>query len=183
MIKESVIRDLNPWWKDKNKIYDDKKIKEWKNSSIKYDPRLRHTINYDFAPENTVVYTLRGLRQVGKTTLIKLQIRDFLEANISPWNILYYSLDLVSTQQDVVDIIEKYMKMSTRQRGDKRCYIFLDEASSVKDWQKGIKWLVDNDTLKNVTVMATGSQAINIRNATERLPGRKGKQDDSCHKI
>jgi len=183
LIKESVIRDLNPWWKDWSKIYEDKKIKEWENSSIKYDPRLRHKINFDFDPENTVVYTLRGIRQVGKTTLIKLQIKEFLEKNVSPWNILYYSLDLANTQQDVVDIIEKYMKMSVRQRGDNRCYIFLDEASSVYDWQKGIKWLVDNDKLKNSTVMATGSQAINIRNATERLPGRKGKLDDSYDKI
>ena len=29
----------------------------------------------DFRTVNTVVYTLRGLRQVGKTTLIKLKIK------------------------------------------------------------------------------------------------------------
>ncbi len=183
MIKESDIRDLNPWWKNKDKIYEDKKIKEWQNSTIKYDPRLRHVIRFDFAPDNIVVYTLRGVRQVGKTTLVKLQIKEFLEKGISPWNIMYYSLDLANTQQDVVDVVEKYMKMSIRQRGENRCYVFLDEASSVHDWQKGIKWLVDNDKLKNSTVMATGSQAINIRDATERLPGRKGKLDDSYDKI
>jgi len=183
MIKESDVRDLNPWWKDPSKINEDKKIREWKDSAIKYIPRLKYKITYDFAPENTVVYTLRGPRQVGKTTLVKLQIKEFLEKNVSPWNVLYYSLDLANTQQDVVDVVETYMKISTRQRGDKRCYLFLDEASSVNDWQKGIKWLVDNDKLKNCTVMATGSQAINIKNATERLPGRKGTLDDSYDKI
>ncbi len=95
---------------------------------------------------------------------------------------MYYSLDLASTQ-DVVDVIETYMKISKRQRGDNWCYIFLDEASSVHNWQKGIKWLVDNDKLKNCTIMATGSQAINIKNATERLPGRKGILDESYDKI
>lgn len=183
VIKESDVRELNPWWKDKTKIDADKKIREVKSAIINYDPRLRHKIAYDFEPSNTVVYTLRGPRQVGKTTLVKLQIKEFLENNISPWNIFYYSLDLANTQQDVVDAVEIYMKISERQRKDNRCYLFLDEASSVTDWQKGIKWLVDNDKLKNCTVMATGSHSINIKNATERLPGRKGSIDDSYDKI
>jgi len=75
------------------------------------------------------------------------------------------------------------MKLSSRQRGDRRSYLFLDEASSVTDWQKGIKWLVDNDKLINCTVMAIGSQAINIKKDTERLPGRKGTINDSYDKI
>ena len=183
MIKESDVRELNPWWKDPKKICDDKKIREWENSAIRFVPRLKHMIEYDFSPDNTVVYTLRGPRQVGKTTLVKLQIKEFLEKGISPWNILYYSLDLVSTQQDVVDIIQTYMKISARQRGSKRSYLFLDEASSVYDWQKGIKWLVDGDELKNCTVMATGSQAINLKNASERLPNRKGIIKDNYDKI
>ena len=120
---------------------------------------------------------------MGKTTLVKLQIRDFLKRGISPWNILYYSLDLANTPQDIVDIIEIYLKISEKRRGNKRAYLFLDEASSVKDWQKGIKWLVDADMLVNCTVMVTGSQALNIRNATERLPGRKGDIEDNHDKI
>jgi predicted AAA+ superfamily ATPase len=183
VIKESVIRDLNPWWKDKDRINDDHEIQKWENSMIKYDPRLRHKIVYDFEPDNSVVYTLRGPRQVGKTTLVKLQIREFLKSGISPWNILYYSLELSDTKQDVVDVVETYMKISRRQRGANRSYIFLDEASSVPDWQKGIKWLVDQNILQNCTVMVTGSQAINIQNATERLPGRKGRIDDNYDKI
>ena len=183
MIKETDVRKLNPWWKDPVKIHDDKKIKEWKESEIKYDPRLRHEITYNFEPDNTVVYTLRGPRQVGKTTLVKLQIKDFLDQGTHPWNILYYSFDLSNSQQDVVDLVETYLKISGKQREDRRSYLFLDEASSVIGWQKGIKWLVDSDRLKNCTVMATGSQSINLKNATERLPGRKGIINDSYDKI
>lgn len=116
MIKESDIRDLNPWWKDKEKINDDREIQKWESSVIKYDPRLRYKIVYDFEPDNTVVYTLRGPRQVGKTTLVKLQIRDFLKRGISPWNILYHSLDLANNQQDVVDVVETYLKISKTKR-------------------------------------------------------------------
>ena len=183
MIQEFDIRDPNPWWVDPSTIYEDKKIVEWKDSAIRFIPRLKHEITWDFSPDNTVVYTLRGPRQVGKTTMIKIQIKDFLEKGVSPWNILYYSLDLASTKQDVVDIIEEYMEISSRYRGDKRNYLFLDEATSVTDWQKGIKWLVDQNKLKNSTVMITGSQAINIKNATERLPNRRGHIEDTYDKI
>jgi len=114
---------------------------------------------------------------------IKLQIRDFLEDGVHPWNIMYYSLDLANTQQDVVDVVEIYLKLSDRQRGNRRFYIFLDEASSVTDWQKGIKWLVDSSKLANCTVVVTGSHTVNIKNSTERLPGRKGTIDGSHDKI
>ena len=183
MIKESDIRDFNPWWKDLNKIYEDEKIINWKDSTINFIPRLKHKITWDFLSDNTVIYTLRGPRQVGKTTMIKIQIKDFLEKGIAPWNILYYSLDLASTKQDIVDVIEKYMKITSRHRGNRRNYLFLDEVSSVYDWQKGIKWLVDQKKLTNSTVMVTGSEAIDIKNATERLPNRKGRIDDNHDKV
>ncbi len=174
---------LNPWWTDQEAIHEDKKIKEWEDSAIKYDPMLRRDIAYDFDPSNTVVYTLRGPRQVGKTTMIKLQIRDFLASGISPWNILYYSLDIANAPQDVVDLVETYLSISAKMRESGRCYLFLDEVSSVPDWQKGIKWLVDNGMLKNCTVMVTGSQALNLVNAAERLPGRRGIIEGSHDKI
>ena len=183
MIKESTIRDFNPWWSDPKSILKDRQIKEWHESEIKHVPELQHEIAYDFEPSNTVVYSLRGPRQVGKTTLIKLQIKEFLEKNTSPWNILYHTLDMSDTKQDVVDVIETYMRISAKHSKNNRCYIFLDEVTSVRDWQKGIKWLVDGDRLKNCTVMATGSQAINIRNSTELMPGRRGVINDSYDKV
>ena len=183
MVYESVVRDSNPWWKDAASILGDQKIKEWEDSAIRYIPRLKHKITYDFESSDTVVYSLRGPRQVGKTTLVKLQIRDFLDMGISPWNILYYSLDLANTPQDVVDVVETYLKISARRHNDKRRYLFLDEISSVRDWQKGIKWLVDSNKLRGCTIMVTGSHAIDVRNATEKLPGRRGKIEDNYDKI
>lgn len=183
MVKDSDLRKANPWWKDRREILTDDLIKEWENSSIKYDPRLRYKITYDFKPENTVVYTLRGPRQVGKSTLIKLQIRDFLEKGISPHNIFYYALDLARSPQDIVDIIEAYLQLTKRLRKEDRCYIFLDEASSVDNWQKGVKWLVDGGKLPNCTILASGSHAIKIKTGIELLPGRKGEINDNYDKV
>ena len=170
MIKESDVRDLNPWWKDSSKISADKKIREWENSAIKYIPRLKYKITYDFDPDNTVIYTLRGPRQVGKTTLIKLQIRQFLDEGVSPWNILYYSLDLEQKPGDIIDLVNKYRKLTESRWGERRCFLFLDEVTSIRNWQKGIKKLADDDKFKNCTVIITGSQALNIKKDVERLP-------------
>ena len=182
---DNQIRMSNPWWKARDSIKKDKKIIEWEKSIIKHDPWLRHNIKYDFEYDNTVVYTLRGPRQVGKTTLVKLQIRDFLTVkNICPWNIFYYSFDLSSSKLELVEAIESYLRLSKKYRKkSERTYLFLDEISSINDWQKGIKWLIDNNLLENCTVLATGSQATRILNAAELLPGRKGRTTEPYHKL
>ena len=139
-------------------------------------------IHYNFSPDNTVVYVLRGPRQVGKTTLVKLQIKKFLSEGVSPWNILYYSLDM-SNKQDIVDVIDHYTGIASKQWSQDRRYVFFDEVSSIPDWQMGIKWLVDRNKLKNTTVMCLGSHSVDLKNASERLPGRRGETDDALDKI
>lgn len=176
---QSGLLTENPWWKSKDSILNDLKINEWNESKIKWDPRIRHKFNYD----NDVVYSLRGPRQVGKTTLMKLQIRDFLKKGVNPWNIMYYAFDLENNPKDVLEIINSYLTQTERWRDKSRCYLFLDEISSVKNWQKAIKRLSDMGKLKNCTVIATGSHTVDLRMATERLPGRKGITDDAYDKI
>lgn len=169
----------NPWWKSKKQIEFDPKIKEWNESVIKWDPRIRHTFRYG----TDVVYSLRGPRQVGKTTLIKLQIRDFLTKGVSPWNIMYYAFDVDNSPKDLINVVTNYLDNTKRQRKDGRCYIFLDEISSIKEWQKGIKKLWDLGKLQNCSIVVTGSHSIDLRAATERLPGRRGITDDTYDKI
>lgn len=183
MASQTDIRNSNPWWKDPLNIHSDSKIREWEDSPICYKPRLMFKIAYDFDSSNTVVYSLRGPRQIGKTTLVKLQIKQFLEADIHPLNIFYYPMDLVSTARELVDIVDVYLQISARHRKGARAYIFLDEISAVSQWQRGIKWLVDTGKLQNCTIVATGSNAIDIRNSTEKLPGRRGVISDTYDKI
>ncbi len=184
MENRRMMQRSNPWWREKKNIERDKKIKEWEKSSTRYDPRLRHETEYDFEADNTVVYTLRGIRQVGKSTMIKLQIRDLLERGVHPWNIFYYSFDLTDSRMQMVDIIEGYQQLAKgHQKKSERTYLFLDEVSGINNWQKGIKWLVDENVLENCTVLATGSQAANIIHATERLPGRRGRTKDARDRV
>ncbi len=162
--------EYNPWWKNVNAINEDPQIQKWDSSILKWNPRLRQTLQAD-----DLIYSLRGPRQVGKTTLIKLEIRDLLKHRISKWNIMYYSFEIENSARDVINTINEYLERTKKLRTkSSRCFIFLDEISNVNNWQHGIKKLVDMGKLKNCTVIATGSHSIDLKHATERLPGRLG---------
>ncbi|MGH2613006.1 MAG: ATP-binding protein [Rhabdochlamydiaceae bacterium] len=163
--------EYNQWWKSEKAINDDPQIQKWDESILKWNPRLRQT----FRPDD-LIYSLRGPRQVGKTTLIKLEIRDLLK-RISKWNVMYYSFEIENSARDVINVINEYLERTKKLRTkSSRCFIFLDEISNVNNWQLGIKKLVDQGKLKNCTIIATGSHSIDLKHATERLPGRIGRE-------
>jgi len=70
----------NPWWSDPARIDSDKDIKAVESSSIKWrQEKIVH-----FALEKDAIYTLRGPRQVGKTTLLKKMIKNLLKNGVKP---------------------------------------------------------------------------------------------------
>ena len=184
MVTEKEILDYNPWWEDAESINADEKIRSWEESKMGFVPGLANQFRYDTPPGSHVIYTLRGPRQVGKTTIIKLQIQKFLREGVPPWNILYYSLDLAKGGADIVRLVELYMKMAGRRRRG-RCHLFLDEASAIKDWGTGIKVIVDRGMVNDCTVVVSGSDALNLERARNRLVGRMGdiRDDDYADKI
>ena len=158
----------NPWWEDKKNIEADVHIKKLKKRKYVYKPRL--FISSDLKKD--AVYTLRGARQVGKTTLVKLIIKDLLKGYVNPRNIFYYSMDLVKDDKELFEIFISWYQ--TIKEDKKRKYILFDEATFVKNWEKSIKHIVDTFGLKNKTFILTGSSAIDLRKGSERLPGRRG---------
>ncbi|ABE52723.1 Hypothetical protein Mbur_1840 [Methanococcoides burtonii DSM 6242] len=167
----------NPWWKNASEIFNDEKIKQFDASDIQWKPRLKYYFKFDCDK----VYTLRGPRQVGKTTLCKTLIQDLLTEN-DPKSIFYYSCDLVSNEKELFDVIHQYMDWSSAFDLNRK-YLFLDEISSVKNWEKGLKHLIDTAALKNTSIMLTGSHSIDIKKSIERLPGRRGESNETIDKI
>ncbi len=163
----------NPWWTGRQDIENDNEIQKWEKSTLKWIPRIKEKFR-----QEDLIYTLRGPRQVGKTTLVKLMIRDLLKNGINPWNTLYYSFDVEKNPSDVVEVINVYLDRSKRFRNSNRAFLFLDEISNIPGWQKGIKKLKDQGKLDNCTVIATGSHSIDLRHAEELMPGRRGITDD-----
>lgn len=161
--------EQNPWWRNPESIHADRQIVQFEKSKVQWIPRLKHF--FDLESHN--IYTLRGPRQVGKTTLLKLIIKEMLEKGVSPRRLFYYSCDLVEGPSQLVEIIQQYLE-STDFITEYSRYIFLDEVSAIQNWQRGVKHLVDLGKLVNATVIMTGSHSLDIRKASETLPGRRG---------
>lgn len=167
------IYEFNPWWQNAERIGEDPRVAEWEGAAFRWVPRLCRTFE-----DADVIYTMRGPRRVGKTTLLKLRIMDLLKKGTPPKNIFYFSCDLLSGPKQLADAIDMYLSQVRGQASApgtaERTHIFIDEASSVRDWQRGVKALIDAGKLRGCTVILTGSHSMDIRKASETLAGRRG---------
>lgn len=162
---------LNPWWLNREEIGNDDKIKDFNNKKYRYYPPLLTETLY---PGN--IYSLRGPRQLGKTTALKLIIQSLLlKKQINPYSVFFWSCEDITDFQQLVELIMTYSEMVSEKNLSEQ-YIFLDEISFVKEWQRGIKLLADRGFLKKTCLMLTGSNIIDIKSSVERLPGRKGRE-------
>jgi predicted AAA+ superfamily ATPase len=168
----SQLGEQNPWWRDKSLIESDPLIAAWEKSSFRWCPRIVETFQWDAK----VVYSLRGPRQVGKTTLLRLKIRDLLKSGVDARRIFYWACDQVESFEKLSAIINGYLDWA-RRFSKEMLYLFLDEVSAVKDWQRSIKYLYDIGKLRNCLVVLTGSHSLDLVKATESLAGRRGEVD------
>lgn len=157
--------DQNPWWRKPEEISQDKNIVALTKSKVCWDPRIKYTFDLD----SDVVYTLRGPRQVGKTTLLKDMIRGLLKCNVPPRNIFYFTCDLIDNPKALAETMSSYL-YSVRPDKNQRAYLLIDEVSSVKDWQKAIKFLVDKGSLTLTTLILTGSHTLDIKKLQKNCP-------------
>ncbi len=150
----------NPWWRDKDEIYNDEKIKAVFSK--------KNPLRYFFKKGNKVII---GPRQVGKTTYLKLSILDLLEKGINSRNVMYFSCDLLRNYKEIVEVIRTFDRLST---GEK--YVFLDEVTFVNEWERAIKFFLDSPLSRNVNLNVTGSTSAGIKQ--ESFPGRPIKIEE-----
>lgn len=159
---------LNPWWEHKDAITIDKHIRALQKFKYVYNPPL---LKENFEKDN--IYTVRGPRQIGKTTFLKLFIKEKLNS-IPKENIFYWSCDNLTSRGELIELLQRYADFC-RVKNAKPEYILLDEITEIPDWQKAIKFVIDNDITKDACYILTGSNAIDLKKGSERLPGRRGK--------
>jgi predicted AAA+ superfamily ATPase len=162
----------NPWWMNAGAIRTDKHIQGLEGKAFIRSPKILDEIDMD----KDFIFTLRGPRLIGKTTCLKLLIKQLLDRRIDSRRILYLSLNLFEKPEQIFEAIDLYFEMVKQVRGRK--YLLLDEISYVKNWQYGIKHIVDLGMARNKSFIITGSSAMDIRKGTERLPGRRGRSID-----
>ncbi len=169
-----ILKEQNPWWTAKEKISEDVHIR--KLSEVKY--RWRPDIIDSFKLNKDIIYTLRGSRQVGKTTALKLIISELLEENRKE-NIFYFTCNNIDDYKELSEVIRTYLGWVEKAG---RKYIFVDEITFVPEWTRALKHLADIGFLENCTVILTGSNAHDLKYEVERMPGRRG-EDTELDKI
>ena len=141
---------------------------KWRNARVRWIPKEINALSLKPFSLNFIY----GPRQVGKTTLIKLAIKDLL-TKVKPEAIFYYSCDLLINHEELLDILRRYLRIK-EERGIKTSYIFLDEVTYVSDWFRVIKYGIDRGLFKDDVITITGSTSIFLRGDIETFPGRRG---------
>ncbi|RLC38676.1 hypothetical protein DRH27_01655, partial [Candidatus Falkowbacteria bacterium] len=144
----------NPWWAGKSFKFDPV-LAVYNSKKLKWQPKITDKI--DLNRDN--IYVLQGPRGVGKTTIIKLLIKNLVKKKKQePKNVFYYSCHNISTYGQLNELIKIFINNRRKKnKTTKRLYIFIDEVTLVKDWEKGFGFLKRAGLFKNVTVAATGS--------------------------
>jgi predicted AAA+ superfamily ATPase len=159
---DSVITDSedeiviqSPWWADKARIYEDEKVRKALGK--------KHRLLYTFEPGN---FLLVGPRQAGKTTYLKLLVKELLERGQRPRNILYFACDLLREDRQIVELVRRFDSLA----GSGQKFVFLDEVTAVDGWERVVKFLLDSNMLRDKYLYVTGSSSVGLKK--ERFPGR-----------
>jgi predicted AAA+ superfamily ATPase len=161
----------NPWWADPAAVELDPHLRALDASPLRRPVRLPVSVEQDG------IYILRGPRQVGKTTFLKSLLRDLIRKGHAPRALLYADCELLGVRSgpELARLLEAFLRIHPEPGRKLLC---LDEVTRLEEWAGGIRALVDLGALEGVTVVATGSHAIDLRRGGERLPGRRGAGAD-----
>ena len=160
------LRNQNPWWHKTEWQEKDKHLRDFYRNKIKWFPSWLDEVSLKPFSLNFII----GPRQVGKTTGIKLLIKKLIEdKKISEENILYVNCeilpDFISLRKTLLEFLNE----------TKKAFIFLDEVTSLKDWWKAVKSIIDVGIAERSVICVTGSSSLKLKRHAEFFPGRKGK--------
>ena len=170
MLTRDQVNALNPWWTDPDwRSADDLHLAAAEAAPFRWDPR-------PFDPEDLAsgaVFTLRGLRQSGKTTLAKRLIAERVTAGHAR-RTCFLTLQTIETADELREAIELVLRLWPDGAGD---WLFvLDELTFVRDWARPIVYLREHDrTFRAATVLLTGSSAYDLAASADLLHGRRGR--------
>jgi len=169
-----LLEQYCPWWTDKKWYQNAPQISYFESSVLKREPRLYHHLKQGILKENVYgIITIRGPRRAGKTTIIKLLIRDLIKYNIDPRSIFYISLDYQGLKNVLlVDLLINISKTSEDEK-----FVFLDEASMYPEWAQALKNLTDINLIEKgkMKIIVTGSHSMNLADAANKLRDRQGR--------
>jgi len=100
------------------------------------------------------VKILTGVRRCGKSTILKMIMKELKKRGISEERILSYRFD--SMEYEDMTAKEMFAEIKGKLSPDEKTYIFLDEVQEVKHWEKTVNSLASD---YNVDIYVTGSNS------------------------
>lgn len=167
----ALLNRMNLWWEGGDVQQSLKKADHRRRDFYKIRERLMTS--------SRPILTIRGPRQVGKTTLCGQLIESLLtEDGIPGDQILYLTIENSAILSDPGGVIEEAIetfKTNILQRDfrdiDGTIYIFIDEVQKAPNWADTLKYYTD--TYANLQFVATGSISTLIKSdAGDTLIGR-----------
>lgn len=162
----------NPWWQQGKEG-----VSRYNDPSYKRE--LYSNIRNQYKEGNQII-SIVGMRQVGKSTLMRQVIRELLDEGVNPKTILYISFDdpfvrIKYDRRKIFDIVvQTFMQGLFRENLDLykgRLYFFLDEIHQLPDWEKTLKTYYDRSF--PINYMVSGSSSIHLQSKNrESLLGR-----------
>ncbi len=157
------LEPFNPWWYNDSWIKEDPHITAFLNSKYRWRPRWLDELSLEPFSLNFVL----GPRQVGKTTGLKLLIKELIEQGKEPAKLIYVNCDLI------VDLRELRSVLSTLP--SKGRLIILDEVTGLEYWWRVVKGFIDRGTFSKDVLIVSGSSSVGVRRYVESFTGRRGK--------
>ncbi len=168
--RSTLLQDLtrtNPWWTNSQWEAQDQQLV----AAARAPFELRPVVLDDITPPN--LYTLRGPRRVGKSTVLKQTVARLITTGVDPRRICFFAVDSLTTFQDIINLFQT-ARLLFPDLGETPRYFLLDEVTSIPDWQRGIKWVRDNTPVAGDCVVVSGSSASDVGAGTAYLAGRRG---------
>ena len=174
-LSDAEIVRQNPWWEDRAWAARDHHLTSLPEGVVLPQPVFAREIMLG----DESVHVVRGPRQVGKSTGLKLLARRCLvEEGVAPLDVIYLSLDLLE-DQPIATVAATINRAKELAGGTGPCLLLLDEVTTVPKWARAVKALWDAGTIRRDTVVCTGSSAVDLAVAgAESMPGRRGKGID-----
>ena len=157
----------NPWWTNPQWQVLDPQL----TAAARAPYELRPATLDDITPPN--LYTLRGPRRAGKSTVLKQTVARLIAAGVDPRRICFFAVDSLTRFQDVINLFQTARLLFPDLREAPR-YFLLDEVTAIPDWQRGVKWVRDNTAVAGDCVVVSGSSAGDVAAGTTYLAGRRG---------
>jgi hypothetical protein len=172
-LSDAEILRQNRWWSEPEWQATDPHLRELRRQPRRLPAPAIDEIDLSEA----AIHTLRGPRQVGKSTALKLLAERALTKRTGE-RVVYLALDLLE-DRPLAELATTIVRAKELAGPRASVLLLLDEITMVDGWQTAIKALWDDGSLREDVVVCTGSSAVDLhRGAAERLPGRRGAGGD-----